>query len=172
MPWVPRCVRQFMPDDAVARVPEVFAIAAVTMVAFEDPHPAAEHGNAVILSLMKRRGFGVARPIDTVRRTPDIAVDFPCRFRWRIVSATAENSDAVFENGAAADHPDLVLEHNRVMQRTRSPRDIVVDERPLFAVGRIPNGVVANSWKVFLVARVPSTQQPHAIIENQRTGTV
>jgi hypothetical protein len=25
---------------------------------------------------------------------------------------------------------------------------------------------------VFLVARVPSTQQPHAIIENQRTGTV
>src|SRR5687768_14679587 len=127
----PGSVLHFVPGDAIGRVPDVIAVGAGKTL--QDPQPLVPHGHVVVLPRGPRGGGRVLLPGYAVGTAPDVVEIFPRRNFGRVVGAAAENPDAAFEGGAAADHAAL-----------RPERLFRLDLGPLDAVGRGPDIAVEN----------------------------
>src|SRR5436189_3329876 len=67
-------------------------------------------------------------PVDTVCRVPDVPVEHLIRLSH-------------LRHGLSTNHPNLIFEHDRVMQSARSPQNGLsfVHVSPRFPVGRVPD---------------------------------
>src|SRR5262249_3476581 len=125
LPWRGR---QFIPVHSIRRIPDIVAIALAAGVAFEKPQASVKDSYVVILARLPGGDFDMALPVAPVGGAPDVVVEISLLSLGRVISAAAQNPDAVLEYGAAADHAAC-----------RPTRFFGTNPLPLNAIGRRPD---------------------------------
>src|SRR5262249_33913992 len=85
----PRRLCNFVPVNAVGGVPDVVTV--LVGIAFQDPEPAVENGDFMVLPGLPGSFGDVLRPAHTIGGTPDIVEEFSRRLFRCVVRAAAEN---------------------------------------------------------------------------------